>query len=118
MDKENIKEIDKVEKLVSDVIECAEVRFAINVQDKMAEIISSVAAVVVLAVLVTFAVFLLSIGAAMGISQYFKSSFFGFLFMAMFYLILAGLIYFTRKNWIKLPIINALIKKINFHEED
>jgi uncharacterized membrane protein YqjE len=121
MEGENKKELDKVERLALHVIQCAETRFdltAINVQDKMAEVLASIASIAVLGILIAFVVLLLSIGTAMYLSGYLESNFLGFFYVALFYLLLAVLIYFTRKKLIKLPIINGLLKKINFHEED
>lgn len=121
MEAENKKELDKVEKLVSHVIQFAETRFditAINLQDRTADIIASIASITVLGILVTFIILLLSIGAAMYISDRVNSTFIGFLYVALFYVLLAVLIYVKRKSMIKLPIINGLLKKINLHEED
>jgi uncharacterized membrane protein YqjE len=121
MEIENKKELDRVEKLAVHVIQCAEARFdlaAINIQDKTAEILASIASLAVLGILLIFVILLLSIGIALYISHSLQSTFIGFLYVAFFYLVLAVFFYFTRKRLIKLPIINALIKKINFHEED
>ncbi len=121
MEEENPTEENKVDKLIGHVIECAETRFdlvAINIQDKVTEILASMASIAVVAVLFIFVVLLLSIGAAMYLSDYFHSAFIGFLYVAAFYFVLGLVVIFTRRNLIKMPIINGLLRKINFHEED
>ncbi len=121
MEAEDKKELDKVEKLAIHVIQCAETRFdlaAINVQDKTAQVLASIASIVVLGMLIALVIFLTSIGVAMYISNYFESTFLGFFYVAVFYLLAAVIVYFTRNKLIKLPIVNGLLKKINFHEED
>lgn len=121
MEEENKTEETKVDRLVGNVIECAETRIdlmAINIQDKVTEVLASMASVAVIMLLLGLVVLLLSIGAAMYVSEYFNSSFIGFLYVGAFYFVVALVIFFARKSLIKLPIINALLKKINFHEED
>jgi uncharacterized membrane protein YqjE len=111
----------KVDKLVAHVIECAETRFdiiALDVQDKVSDIMASMASVVIIGVLIGFIILLLSIGAAMYLSDYYHSPYIGFVYVAAFYIVLALLLLVTRKKVIKLPIINGILKKINFHEED
>lgn len=121
MEEENKADENKLDRLFGHVIECAETRIdlaAINIQDKMSEILASIASVAVVGLLMSFVLLLLSIGAALYLSDYFQSSFIGFLYVAGFYFVTAILVIITRKSLIKLPIINALLKKINFHEED
>jgi len=121
MDAENIEENSKVDRLIGNVIEYAEARFdiiAIDTQDKVTEIMASAAAIAVVGVFFILTLLLISIGAAMYISSYFESPFIGFLYVAAFYLLLGTLLYIKRRSWVKLPVINSLLKKINFHEED
>ncbi|MGZ3919318.1 MAG: phage holin family protein [Bacteroidia bacterium] len=111
----------KIDKLLGHVVECAETRFdivAINVQDKVTQILASMASIAVVFILLSFVVFLISIGVAIYLSQYFHNPFKGFLYVAAFYLVVSVVVIFTRNKLIKLPIINGLLKKINFHEED
>jgi hypothetical protein len=63
-------------------------------------------------------VLLLSIGAAMYLSEYFGSAFMGFVALAGFYFVAAIVVWITRKKLVKLPVINAVLRKINFHEEN
>lgn len=121
MEAENKTEENKIDRIAGNAIEYAETRMdlmAINIQDKVSEVMASIASIAVLTLIMAFVVLLLSIGAAMYLSQYFDSAFIGFIYVAGFYFVLALILFFTRKTLIKLPIINGLLKKINFHEED
>jgi hypothetical protein len=121
MEAEKKAEENKMDKLIGHVIECAETRFdlvAIDIQDKVSEILASMASIALVVMLVGFVILLLSIGAAMYLSEYFGSVFMGFLLVAGFYVALTCVVLVTRKRLVKLPVINAVLKKINFHEED
>ena len=121
MEAENSTEQSKIDKLLGHVVECAETRFdivAIDIQDKVTQILASMASIAVVALCLVFVVLLLSIGVAMYLSDYFQSAFIGFLYVAGFYLIVGVVVIFSRNKLIKLPIINGLLKKINFHEEN
>lgn len=121
MEAEKPEANSKVDRLIGNVIEVAETRFdivAIDIQDKMTEIMATGASFAIVGVLFFFTLLLASIGAAIFLSGYFESSFMGFLVLAGFYLLLAFAIYFKRRDWIKLPLINTLLKKIHFHEEN
>jgi hypothetical protein len=121
MEAENKAEQSKMDKLIGHVIECAETRFdlvAIDIQDKVSEILASMASIALVAMLLGFVVLLVSIGAAMYLSEYFESAFIGFILLAAFYLVVAVIVWVARARLVKLPVINAVLKKINFHEED
>ncbi|MCE3226375.1 MAG: hypothetical protein K0S32_926 [Bacteroidetes bacterium] len=121
MEEEKKSEGGKMEKLISNVVECAETRFdlvAIDVQDKVSDILASIASIAIFGIMVAFALLLLSVGTAMYLAYYFDSFFKGFCVVGVFYLVVGSVLYIKRKDWIRLPIINAVLKKINFHEED
>jgi uncharacterized membrane protein YqjE len=121
MEAEKEEANSKVDRLLGNIVEVAETRFdlvAINIQDKMTEIFATGATFAIVGVLFFFTLMLASIGVAIFLSDYFNSSFMGFLCIAGFYLLLAFVVYLNRKTWIKLPVVNTLLKKINFHEED
>lgn len=116
-----MEEKNKVEKLMKHVEEYAETRvdlIALAVQDKLGAVMSSIASIVILWILCVFILLFASVGAAWWIGDYYNSPSIGFFTIAGFDLIVAALIYFNREKWVKIPISNALIKKINFHEED
>ncbi|MDF2438382.1 MAG: hypothetical protein K0Q95_2758 [Bacteroidota bacterium] len=116
-----MEEQNKLEKMVSDIKEYAETRFDIivlNTQDKATHVISSIATSVIMGVLGFFILIFLSIGGAWSLGEYFNSPSIGFFSVAGFYLLVTILLYVNREKWIKMPIINSILKKITFHEND
>ena len=80
--------------------------------DKTSEIISSV--VSKLALILFFVIFtlILSMGAAFWIGDILGKTYYGFLIIAGFYLVVGIILYTCRRSWIKAPIANVLIRKI------
>lgn len=116
-----MEEKNKLEKMVSDIKEYAETRFDIvvlNAQDKATHVISSIASAVIMGVLGFFILVFVSIGGAWSVGEYFHSPSIGFFSIAAFYLLVMVLLYVNREKWIKTPIINSILKKITFHEND
>jgi hypothetical protein len=116
-----MEESSKVEKLVHHIKEYVETRgdiFILRVQEKLADVISSLVFSVVIGFLALFILLFISLGGALWLCEYCQSSFIGFFYVGGFYLLLALLLILRRDKWIKLPIINSLIKKISLHEED
>ena len=116
-----MEEKNKIEKLFTDVKDYAETRIDIvvlNIQDKASNIISSIASMVILGILLLIVLMFISIGGAWYLGQYLQSPSIGFFSVAGFYLLVAVVLFFNREKWIKLPIINSILKKITFHETD
>lgn len=116
-----MEEKNKLEKMFTDIKDYAETRFDIivlNSQDKATHVISSIASAAILGVLGLFILMFLSIGAAWSLGEYLNSPSIGFFSVAGFYLLVVLILFLNREKWIKLPIINAIIKKITFHEND
>ncbi|HEX8515481.1 MAG TPA: phage holin family protein [Bacteroidia bacterium] len=112
---------DKLEKMFTDIKDYTETRLDIvilNTQDKATSVISSMAAGAILGMLGLFILMFLSIGGAWALGEYFNSPSIGFLSVGAFYLLIAILLYVNRENWIKMPIINAILKKITIHENN
>ncbi|MEO5570434.1 MAG: phage holin family protein [Bacteroidia bacterium] len=112
---------NKAEQFIGNIKEYAETRFDIillNIQDKVSDVLSSIASVIVVAVLGIFIILFSSVGAAWWIGRMFHDPSIGFFCIAGFYLIVAIILILNLDKWIKLPIINALLKKININEEN
>ena len=112
---------EKIEQLISNVKEYAEVRadlFALKIQDKTSDILSSIAAIAIVSLLGVIIILFISIGSAWLIGQSMENPSMGFFIVGGFYFLLAVIIFYNRENWIKLPIVNAIIKKININEQD
>lgn len=80
--------------------------------DKGSNAISSAAVYIGLAVISFFFLIMLSIGAALAISDALDKSYAGFLIIAGFYLLLGVLLFVMQDKWVKTPIVNAIIKSI------
>lgn len=116
-----MEEKNKVEKMFTDIKDYAETRFDIallNIQDKTTGVISSMASAVILGTLGLIALMFISIGGAWYLGEYLQSPSIGFFSVAGFYLLVAIVLFANREKWIKLPIINAMLKKITIHEND
>jgi len=116
-----MEEKNKLEKMFTDIKDYAETRFDIvvlNAQDKATHVISSMASAVILGTLGFFILLFLSVGAAWSLGEYLHSPSIGFFSIAGFYLLVALILYLNREKWIKMPIINSIIKKITFHENN
>lgn len=116
-----MEEINKVERLLEHIEEYGETRLDIlvlSMQDKLSNVLSSIASILILGILTMFFLLFVSVSTAWWIGEILHSPSMGFLSVAGFYFLVVLVIYLNREKWIKLPIINALIKKINFHEEN
>jgi hypothetical protein len=76
------------------------------------------ASVALIGLMFAFMLLLLSIGAAIYLSQRYNSSFIGFAYVSGFYLVAGILLFVSRKRLIRLPVINMLLKRINVNEEN
>jgi uncharacterized membrane protein len=116
-----MEEKNKIEKMFTNIKDYAETRFDIivlNIQDKAVNVISSMASAVILGTLGLISLVFISIGVAWYLGEYFHSPSIGFFSVAAFYLLVTIVVFINREKWIKLPIINAILKKITFHEND
>lgn len=116
-----MEEENKVEKVLGHLKEYAETRYELgllNAQEKFSNVLSSVASIAVLGILIIFIFLFGSIGIALWLGEYYHNSFIGFFYIAGFYILLSLLLFFNREKWIKSPLINTLIKKINHNDEN
>jgi hypothetical protein len=90
----------------------------LNTSDKASNIISSVASILLMAVSMIFVLLFLSIGAALWIGRSVNDSSVGFLYVGIFYLIVAAVLYALRKKLIKIPVMNKLITAMHANENE
>jgi uncharacterized membrane protein len=90
----------------------------LNIQDKSTGVISSIASAVILGTLGLIVLMFASIGAAWYLGEYLKNPSIGFFSVAGFYVVVGIILFIKREKWIKLPIINSILKKITYHEND
>jgi hypothetical protein len=116
-----MEEKSKLEKMFGNMKEYAETRFDIvvlNAQEKATNVIASVVSSAILGLLGIFILLFLSIGGAWALGEYLHSPSIGFFAVAGFYLLVALILYANREKWIRTPVINSILKKITFHEND
>lgn len=78
---------------------------------KAADVFSSLAIKIVIAIVVVLFSLMVNIGLALWIGKVLGSSYYGFFVVAAFYLLLALLIYWFRNQWIKNPVSNFIISQ-------
>jgi len=74
------------------------------------DMLAKLAVKLVLSVVLILFLFVASIGAAMWIGEYFIKPYYGFLAVALFYIVFGGLIYALRYELIKRPVSDFIIK--------
>lgn len=90
----------------------------LNTTEKVSNAASSIATSLILILVMSFVLLFSSIGVAWYIGEQNGSASMGFLIVAGFYLIVAVLFYFMRNEWLKIPIINSILKKLHYDNED
>lgn len=116
-----MEEKGKVEQLAGNVKAYVETRFdleLLNMQLKLTGMVSSAASMLLVGFCIILALLFISIGAAWAIGDAFNNFSIGFFIVAAFYLLVMAIIYMNRETWVKTPLINAMLKKINFNEND
>lgn len=77
--------------------------------DKSADAASSLAVRLVIFMVIAIFTLVANIGAALWLGEQLGKSYYGFFAVAIFYLIVAILLYLFRNEWIKTPISNSII---------
>ena len=110
----------KAEDIIEHLTTYAENRWnliVLNAAEKTSNVISSLAAALVVGLLGGMALFFVSIGVAWWIGQSTGNYASGFFYVALFYAVLGGVLFLIRNSLIKLPVINAVIKKFYYENE-
>jgi hypothetical protein len=118
---ETEEEKNEVEKLVENLKDYVETRYQLallNMQDRLSDVVSSLVVGIAVALLSTLVLLFVSVAVAIWLGTFMGSLFSGFLCVAGFYLLLAILILMNQEKWIKIPLINLLIKKMNANAKD
>lgn len=80
--------------------------------DKTSDIISSLATSFIMILIVALFTLFINIGIAIWLGSILENTAFGFFIISGFYLLIGILVYFNRKNLIKVPVDNLVIKKL------
>ena len=86
--------------------------FKLKAIDKSSDIVSSIAARLVIALFVASCFLMFNIGLALVIGRSVGEIYYGFFIVAGFYLVLIAVLYSLRDKWLKAPISNLIIKSI------
>jgi hypothetical protein len=117
-----MEEKNKIDSLINHVKEYAEQSFnllLINIYEKVSQMISGATAALIFAVFGIIVLMFLSLGAAIWIGHAMGETFLGFFVIGGFYLLVAAFLFVMRDKWIRLPVVNSVIRSIyNAEEED
>ena len=80
--------------------------------DKTSDIISSLAVSLIMILIVAIFTLFINVGIALWIGEIIENYALGFFIVSVFYLLLGIIVYFNRKNLIKTPVENLIIKKL------
>ena len=84
----------------------------LNAIDKSADVASSLVARLAVIMTVVFSVLIISIGVALWLGKLFVDTSYGFFIVGAFYVFVAILLHLFRKQWLKYPVSNSIIKKL------
>jgi len=108
------------EKLFSNCKEYVETRIdlaLLNGQDRLGDIISSAISMLVVGLLAFMCFLFISLGAAFGIGKLMHNMAAGCFIVAGFYLLVGLIIWINKTKWVKTPVTNSLLSKININED-
>jgi hypothetical protein len=86
--------------------------FKLRAIDKSSDVVSSIAARMIIALFVASFFLMFNIGLALLIGRSLGEVYYGFFIVAGFYLILIAILYSLRDKWLKAPINDLIIKSI------
>jgi len=86
--------------------------FKLNAIDKSADVASSLVARLAVIMTVVFSVLIISIGVGFWLGKMLDDTSYGFFIVGGFYVLLAILLHLFRKQWLKYPVSNSIIKKL------
>jgi hypothetical protein len=116
-----MEEKTKLDSLANHIKQYAEESFnllLINLYEKVSRMISGATAAIIFAVFGIIVLLFASIGLAMWVGSMLESTFAGFFIVAGFYLLVAAVLYMVRDKFIRLPVVNSVIKSIYYAEEE
>ncbi|MCY7349788.1 MAG: phage holin family protein [Cytophagaceae bacterium] len=112
MDLQDVK--SRAEDFYEHVTNYLEARYNLAVletSDKLTNVLSSVAAGLIVGVVGLIGLLFASVGIALWIGQSTDNNAAGFFWVAFFYAVVGAVVYAVRNKVIKIPVMNALVKK-------
>jgi hypothetical protein len=116
-----MEEKNKIDSLASHIKQYAEESFnllLINMYEKVSRMISGATAAIIFAVFGIIVLLFASIGLSLWVGGLLDETFLGFFIVAAFYSLIAAFLYMMRDKWIRLPVVNSVIKSIYYAEEE
>jgi hypothetical protein len=86
--------------------------FKLKSVDKTSDAVSTFASGLAIILIISFSVIIISIGIALWVGEMMGKSYYGFFIVGGFYLFIGLLIYFFRKQLLKMPVANLFINKV------
>ena len=86
--------------------------FKLIAVDKSADIFSDLAARLTITIVIALFTLFINIGLSLWIGELLGKLYYGFFIIAGSYIVFAGMIYVFRRQWIKSPVRNSIIKQI------
>lgn len=110
-----------VEELIKKIKEYFDIRIKLvrlTITEKCVLVFAGLISHGIIVIFLILAFLLISLGLGFYLSELFGNSYAGFFIMAIFYFILALIIYLTKDKYLEKPIIETMIKKIFKEEEE
>jgi hypothetical protein len=104
--------LDSLLSKAEDLIETKTTLWKLKAVDKTSDTVSDVVSSLVVILFIASFILILSIGVALLIGEWLGKTYYGFFMVAGFYGIAGIIIYALRKDWIKMPVSNFIIRKI------
>jgi len=90
----------------------------LNASEKTAGVLSSLASVLIVGIVGTFALLFASLGAAWLIGESIHNIAAGYFIVAAFYAVVCGILFAVKDKLIKIPVVNSFIKKFYYENRD
>ncbi|WP_372753124.1 hypothetical protein [Mariniflexile sp.] len=103
---------DKLYKKAKDFTETSAELVALKAVDKLADVLSTLTAIIFIAIVVAMFTLFVNIGLGLLIGKLLNAYYLGFFIVSAFYLVLALLLYTYRDQLVKSPVANLIIKKL------
>jgi hypothetical protein len=84
----------------------------LTVAETASKIVADTAATIISGLIFLFFLFFASVGLALFLSSLIGNAYSGFLIVAGVYLLLGFLIWLLREKWIRIPVMNAIIRQL------
>ncbi len=113
--------VNKAEDLVGHIKEYVEVRVEevkLEVADKSSRVMANVIARLVIFLIIWFFILLASMAIAFLLGQLWGKVWLGFLVVSVFYLLLSWLIWLGRDKWLRIPIMNGMLRQLTKKDDE